>query len=56
MKESSQYSKLCKEELIDMGSLFCNTRFNTQPRTLVESINRLLEWVLVAQREIAHIR
>lgn len=49
MKESGQDSKLCKEDLIDMGSLFCDTRFNTQSRTLVESINKLLRWLLVAQ-------
>ena len=51
MKESGQESKLCKEELTDMGSLFCDTRFNTQSRTVVESIDKLLGWLLVVQGE-----
>lgn len=51
MKERGQKSKLCKEELTDMGSLFCDSRFNTQSRIGVESINKILRWLLVPQGE-----
>lgn len=43
--------KLCKEELTDMGSLFCDTRFNTQSRIVVECISKILRWLLVSQGE-----